>query len=37
MGDVAEKDGKCGREGYEMWQKRIRNVAEKDGEFGREG
>ncbi len=33
-----------GREGYEMWQRRIRNVAEKDGdvaekngEGGREG
>jgi hypothetical protein len=37
MGDVAEKDGGCSREGLGMWQRRIQNVAVKDGECGREG
>ncbi len=37
MGNVTEKDKKCDREGWGMWQRRMGNVAEKNGEFGREG
>jgi hypothetical protein len=37
MGDVSGKDEGCGREGWEMWQRRMGNVVEKDGGCSREG
>ncbi len=36
IGNVAEKDGKYGRKGSGMWQRRMENVIENDGKCGRE-